>query len=314
MKISGYTFVRNATLLGYPLKASIQSILPLVDEFVICYCQGDENDNTYNEISSIESDKIKLVEGIWDPERFKKNTLYAFLSDMAKKSCEGDWLFYLQCDEVIHERHLDEIKTACFQYLEEKHVEGFLFNYRHFWGDYDHCFTHHGWYPREVRIVRNDPKIHSWRDAQSFRRIEDFKATTEDYLRTDSTQKLNVIALPSYIHHYGWVRPPETMVNKQNRMRKSFDPNRPLLQEAAFDYGPLQRIPKFKGTHPQVMQPMIDQWNWKSSLQYKGARNRNRRKHRHELIKYRLRSWIELNLLGGRELGGFRNYNIIGRY
>ena len=39
MKVSGFTFLRNAQKLGYPFAQSIRSILPIVDEFVIALPQ-----------------------------------------------------------------------------------------------------------------------------------------------------------------------------------------------------------------------------------------------------------------------------------
>ncbi len=110
MTISGYTFVRNAVKLAYPLKESILSILELVDEFVIVYIEGD--DDTLEVIESIKSDKIKIINGQWEPEKYTKNSLYSYLSDLAKKECKGDWLFYLQVDEVVHEKDLSVIKNA----------------------------------------------------------------------------------------------------------------------------------------------------------------------------------------------------------
>ena len=314
MKISGYTFVRNATKLAFPLKESILSILDFVDEFVIAFSPGDEDDKTLELITSIDSHKINLIHVDWEPEKFKQNTLYSHLSDLAKDNCKGDWLFYLQADEVIHENYLDIVKNACQYYLENNKVQGLLFNYKHFWGDYNHCFTHHSWYPREIRIIRNDPTIHSWRDAQSFRQFDDFLDNTENYLKKHGTQKLNVAVLPAYIYHYGWVRDPIKMRSKQNSMVNTLDPNQVIAPEMSIDYGPLSRVPLFTGTHPKVMLDRINKMNWQESLQYSGKIKAGRPKYKHEKLKYRLRSWIEINLLGGREIGGFRNYRIIDRY
>ncbi|HEX8039536.1 MAG TPA: glycosyltransferase family 2 protein, partial [Chryseosolibacter sp.] len=61
MKISGFTIVRNAAKLYYPVKPSIESILPLVDEFIVVLGDCDADDTTEKEISSIGSDKIRLI-------------------------------------------------------------------------------------------------------------------------------------------------------------------------------------------------------------------------------------------------------------
>ncbi len=46
MKISGFSFARNADVLGYPVAESIRSILPACDEFVIAVGKGDPGDRT----------------------------------------------------------------------------------------------------------------------------------------------------------------------------------------------------------------------------------------------------------------------------
>ncbi len=314
MTISGYTFVRNAVKLSYPLKESILSILDLVDEFVIVYCEGDEDDNTLEDIKSIGNDKIRIVEAKWDPEKFTKNTLYSYLSDVAKNTCIGDWLFYLQVDEIVHEKYLPIIQKACSAYLNDPDIEGLLFNYRHFWGDYDHCFTHHGWYPHEIRIIKNLPEIHSWRDAQSFRFYENFEPTTEFYMQKAGTRKLKVAKIPAFIYHYGWVRPPYTMSTKQDRMVETWEGRKSETVIVDFDYGPLNWVPLFKGSHPQIMQGLIKELSWQDSLKFTGNPSELRRPYKHERFKYRVKSWIELNLLGGREIGGFKNYRIVAKW
>jgi hypothetical protein len=314
MKISGYTFVRNAVKLAYPLKESILSIIEMVDEFVITYCPGDDDDNTLEVIESINSSKIKVIHAIWEPEKFKRNTLYSYLSDLAKNECTGEWLFYLQVDEVVHEQYLSTIFNACKYYLANKKVEGLLFNYKHFWGDYEHCFTHHGWYPREIRIIKNLPEIHSWRDAQSFRFYNYFESSTKFYQTKHGTRKLNVALIPAEIYHYGWVRPPQTMSDKHNRMSKTFRNNTSDVYSSDFDYGPLNKVPLFRDKSPAIMSERIQSLDWQDKLLYAGKRDRNRIKHRHERLKYRVRSWIEVNLLAGREIGGFKNYNLIEKY
>jgi hypothetical protein len=52
MKVSAFTFIKNGQILGYPFIQSIQSILPIVDEFVINVGQS-KIDAQLNRISSI---------------------------------------------------------------------------------------------------------------------------------------------------------------------------------------------------------------------------------------------------------------------
>lgn len=308
--------VRNGTKLYFPVKESILSILPLVDEFVIALGQGDDDDRTREEILSIGSAKIKFIDTVWDKVKYPYSTEFAHQTDIAKEYCSGDWLFYLQSDEVVHEKYLPVIKTACEKYLEDKEVEGLLFNYRHFWGDFDHYLDSHGWYPSEIRIIRNDPAIHSWKDAQSFRKIKDFKGTWEDYCRHKGTRKLKVARSGAEIYHYGWVRPPHVMASKKlvhDTLHHGAEKaeNRNKLLPGEFDYGPLNWLPVFKDSHPAVLRDWIRRFDWKGKLQYTGRPKPGRPKYKHEKLGNRILTFIEQKLLRGRHLGSFKNYRII---
>lgn len=310
MRISGFSMVRNATKIQYPVRQSIESLLPLVDEFCLALGKGDEDDYTEEEVKKIGSDKVKIIHTDWDIEKYPRGMVHAQQTDVAKSHCSGDWLFYIQADEVVHEEDLPKIKAQCEKYLNDPEVEGLIFDYLHFWGDYDHVHNSHKWYPHEIRIVRNDPEIHSWESAQSFRRIPDFDGV--NYRIQEGTKKLKVAPANARIFHYGYVRPPDY----QQRKRLSSFTNhkgRERAQEVfkelppAFDYGPLGPIPVFKKTHPAVMKELIDAVDWKEQLNY-GWKNPTKVKHAHRRLKYRLLTFIELYLLFGKRVGTFKNY------
>ncbi|MBW6514755.1 MAG: hypothetical protein K0B87_08375, partial [Candidatus Syntrophosphaera sp.] len=169
MKISGFSFVRNGIKLYYPVVESILSILTICDEFVIAVGKGDPDDMTRQAIEAIGDPRIRIIDTEWEEKWLKGGMVHSVQTDIAMQSCSGDWLFYLQSDEVVHEADLPRIKQRCAELLDDHRVEGLLFRYKHFWCDYDHCHTGHGWYPHEIRIVRNLPDIHSYQSAQSFR-------------------------------------------------------------------------------------------------------------------------------------------------
>ncbi|MGK7391648.1 MAG: glycosyltransferase family 2 protein [Candidatus Cyclobacteriaceae bacterium M2_1C_046] len=316
MKISGFTFVRNANKLYIPAKESIMSILPVVDEFWIALGKGDEDDHTREEIESIGSDKIKIIETEWDIASYPRNTVFAQQTDIAKEQCSGDWLFYLQCDEAVHEKYHETIVNDCRKYLHDEEVEGILFHYKHFWGDYEHYHVSHNWYPKEIRIIRNRPEIHSWKDAQSFRKFEEFGYTAQDYLRKENTEKLSVALTNAEIYHYGGVRPPAMMSYKSRRSSSSFHgatKSEQLLKDMpdVYDYGPLDRLPVFKEKHPSVMKDWMAKFDWKHQLQYSGPVNKNRPSLKHERLKYKILTFVEQKVLRGKQIGGFKNYKII---
>lgn len=312
MKISGFSFVRNGIKLYYPVVESVRSILPIVDEFVIAIGKGDADDSTREKIAAIGDSKIKIIDTIWDEKYFKKGVINAMQTNIAKAACSGDWLFYLQADEVVHEKYLAVIQARCQELLNNNEVEGLLFQYKHFWGDYNHYHGGHGWYPYEIRIIRNRPEIYSWQSAQSFRRFDYYDNPRQE----SGHHKLNVAKVAAEIFHYGWVRPPHLMQNKRRALdsvhwgiKRAKDYYEKAPRE--FDYGPLNLLTEFKETHPELMQEWISQMDWRDRLQYAGKPNPYRELHKHERRKYRFLSFIEKHVNGGEQIGGFKNYKLL---
>lgn len=312
MTISGFSFVRNATKLYYPVRESIESILPIVDEFVIAVGKGDADDRTLEEIRKIPSDKIKIIHTEWDRETYSHAAVYAQQTDVAKAACKGDWLFYLQSDEVVHEKYLPAIKARCEELLYDQSVEGLVFDYLHFWGSYSRYIVSHAFYPKEIRIIRNDLDIHSWKDAQSFRRIPDFDG--KNYFQREGTYKLKVASVDATVYHYGWVRPPYLMQKRRQSFAADIHGEEKAgqifeSQERVFDYGTLAKLGVFRDSHPAVMREFISRFNWADQI---GAVPPPGMEQKHDRIKYRLLTIVE-EWLGGRQIGGFKNYSLLKR-
>ncbi|MDX2284444.1 MAG: hypothetical protein NW241_09790 [Bacteroidia bacterium] len=313
MRISGFSFARNAVKLHYPIREAVASALPLVDEFVVALGDCDPDDGTREALESLHSPKLRILDTVWDLEAFPRGMEHAHQTDLAKAQCSGDWLLYLQADEVLHEADLPRIRARCEALLHRDDIEALLLRYHHFWGDYAHELRSHGWYREEIRIIRNRPEIHSWESAQSFRRIPQFDGRS--YRNPEGSFKLRAARADAAIYHYGWVRPPASMQTK----RQVFDRIHHGTEAAAarhaanapvFDYGDLSRIPRFRGTHPAVMAPRIAALDWQDQLRHGGGPPRSRGLVKHERLKYRLVSWLENRLFGGRTLWGFRNYEL----
>lgn len=311
MKISGFTFLRNADSLRYPYLESIRSVLDIVDEFVIALASSSEGDRTLEGILSLSSTKIKIIQTEWDTVKYHSGSVYAQQTDLAKSHCTGDWLMYLQADEVLHEDDTPLIRKACEKYFHDDRVEGFLCTYLHFWGDYDHYLPFHGWYGREIRIIRNRPDIHSFADAQSFRSMPDFDG--ESYFKAEGTRMLNVIKIPIRVFHYGWVRHPKFMATKNRTTSEHYYRHSNNIANE-FDYGNMSRIPRYRGTHPKVMVKAIDSFDWESSLRYTDDPVTNRGVMKHEKKLYRVITTIEKILFGGIQKFGYSNWKIIGKF
>ena len=167
---------------------------------------------------------------------------------------EADWCFYIQGDEIVHEQYVDTIKEGMLRWKDDKRVDGLLFKYLHFYGSYDYVGTSSRWYPHEIRIIRNDKRIYSYRDAQGFRKGDD--------------EKLNVKLLDAYVYHYGWVKDPRAMQRKQEIFHKLWHDDewveKNVTKTQEFDYAAhIDAVQKFTGTHPAVMQERIRNSNWK---------------------------------------------------
>lgn len=314
MKISGFTFMRNTAGLYYPFRESILSVLPIVDEFVVALGQGDDGDATEAMLLEMQEPKIAILKTEWDTSRFSGGTVYAQQTDLAREACSGHWLLYLQSDEVIHEQYLNTITNVCSQYLEDEHTEGFLFRYRHFWGDYRHCVVSHAWYPSEIRIIRNRPDIRSFADAQSFRAFTAFNGV--NYRDLKNSRHLRVRRIPAEVYHYGWVRPPSMMKRKSVVMDGYYHNPEEVQRRHAdkpepFDYGNMCDYSLFEGTHPRVMECFMQKFDWGNTLHFEPDYKPSRPSLKHERFKYRMLTAIEQKVLRGKQLFGYRNWKVI---
>lgn len=306
MKISGFSMCRNADLLYYPIKESILSALPIVDEFVVAVGEGKEGDKTLELLKSIDSPKLRIVKTKWDLNKFTHGTVHAQQTDMAKSHCTGDWLLYLQADEILHEDDHENILASAKLYQNDENVEALVFNYLHFWGDYSHLVNSHGWYPREIRMIKNLDEIHSWESAQSFRYISDFDGVS--YRRKTGTRKLFAAQCDARIFHYGWVRPPRLLTEKMLALDEIHSHPRPRFS-GDFQFGNMDDLDQYDGSHPKVMRDRMSMMDWQDQITSDPVNRKYPFKH--ERLKNRLITKVERSLLGGEQILAFKNYTLV---
>ncbi|MCK5014389.1 MAG: glycosyltransferase family 2 protein [Candidatus Omnitrophica bacterium] len=242
MKVSGFTIARNVIKFNYPILESIQSILPICDEFIVNV--GDSEDDTLNLIRSIDSDKIRIIQNIWDPSGGAE--VLSAQTNLALEVCTGDWAFYLQSDEVIHEDDLAKLKSIMRECFQDKEVDALRFRWLHFYGSYFRYRIDRGWYQKQDRIIRNNGTVESFGDAFGFRR------KNGEPLKRKNTD--------CFLYHYGWVHPKETMARRRlNAEEIGFTTLMDQERQEPYDYGNLNRFPVYFGTHPAVMREKIDQ-------------------------------------------------------
>lgn len=290
MKITGLTIIRNAVKNDYPVIESISSVLPVVDEMIVSVDTGD--DNTLELIKSIQSEKLKIVLSKWDMNLRTGGRVLALETNKALElvSSDTDWIFYIQADEVVHEQYHKTIRQAAEKYLEDKKVDGLLFKYLHFYGTYNYVADSRKWYNCETRIIRNNRGITSYLDAQGFRR---------------GNMKIDVAAIEAFIYHYGWVKHPIQMKQKQKNVSRfwvedSRELDAYLSSEDYFDFTAYDSLETFNGTHPAVMLSRIEKQNWKLNLDT----GRKKMDFRNKVLY-----WFEK--LTGKRLFTFSNHRII---
>ncbi len=244
MKISGFTFVRNALKYDYPIKECIETLSKLCDEVIVVVAESE--DETLSYIKSIHSDKLKLINSKWDTNlRFN---ILSQQTNLAMDNCSGNWGIYLQSDEIIHERYFPIIKQAILDCEGSMDIEGLLFDYKHFYGSYRLYNTGRSFYRNEVRAIRLGIGIKSHNDAKGFR-IRD--------------RKLIVKKVDAEIYHYGWARDPEKMIAKTINFHRLWHSEKDLDKIIARQPGNYKmrknfNLIIFEDTHPKILNNWLE--------------------------------------------------------
>lgn len=240
MRISGFTIVRNARKFNYPVLESIKSILPICDEFIVNV--GDSDDDTKAMIESLNDPKIKIIETHWDMSQRKE--VLSHQTNITLSHCKGDWAFYLQSDEVIHQDDLPRLKRCMQKFLHDERVDALRFKWLHFYGSYYRYRIDGGWYQKQDRIIRNNGQIESFGDAYGFRRKDG--------------RHLQRRHAGCFLYHYGWVQPQDVMAaRRQNAENIGFVELKNTERGKEYLFGDLNRFPIYFGSHPEVMEPLI---------------------------------------------------------
>ena len=237
MKVSAFTFIKNGQILGYPFLQSIQSILSIVDEFVINV--GVSEDDTLKLIHSIKDKKIRIIESKWNDEMKDRGYVYGQQKMIAQFNCTGDWVFYIEGDEIYHEKDLGQIKKCMEMHLNNSNVEALVFDFKHFYGNANSFLNSPGWYRSEARILKNS--VRSYAPDGLF------------WLVLDSNKKGRYPRAKSVgvtCYHYGWLRSEEQMNLKSSKVQKYWG-----AKAVEIDYSQIDQliIKEFKGSHPEVI-------------------------------------------------------------
>ena len=264
MKVSGFTFIRNARINGYPFIESINSILPIVDEFICVIGKGD--DSTRDEVSAINNSKIKIIDTVWNENMQDRGFVYGQQKMIGHYNCTGDWAFYLEADEVIHEKDLDKIRKTMYDNLNDKDVEAIYFDFLHFYGTPFQLGI--AGYRRAPRIIRNSIRAVA-PDGLFWVVLDDNKKGRYPNAKSSKAQ----------IYHYGHCRKITTMAEKLRQVGRYWGREHPVFS----GYGNIDiaELRPFTGSHPSIMNRWIAEeaeltFNQTSSYQLTKRDLRNR--------------------------------------
>jgi len=262
MIVSSFSYIRNGFTYGYPFIESIKSILPIVNEFIVVV--GDSTDGTKEAIEALNDDKIKIIDSIWDPNLRTGGKIFALQANIGidNTSKNSDWLFHLQPDEIVHEKDLFLIKDVMEKELHNNKIEGFLFNFINFYGDYQHYCPSRRFHQKEIRIIRNDKSIRSYRDSMGFRRFGD------SHSQWEKGKKLNVKQINATIYHYSWSRSPKKLKAKHIEFHNKYSSDDSFkdvyekIHGEEYQFNEYDYLKEFNGSHPAVMHNIIQAQDW----------------------------------------------------
>lgn len=270
MKVSGFTFVRNGTILGYPYLESIKSLLQLCDEVVVAV--GLSEDDTFAQIQNIQDPKLKIIQTTWNENMHDRGYVYAQQKMIAQFNCTGDWAFYLEADEVIHEKDIPLIKAQMKRFLNDQEVEALVFNYYHFYGSPKLIAKSPRWYEYAPRIIRNT--IRTWAPDGLFWIVMD---------KNKKGRYPKAALVGCHLYHYGHLRLKSAMNEKNKRVEKYWG-NKP----GSFSgYGGIDNktIIPFKESHPLIISSWLEN-NAEQELQFDPNYKLTFRDKKHRVIMF----------------------------
>lgn len=241
--------VKNGIKYDYSFIESCLSILPACDEFV--FVEGEGDDGTYEKLLEFQSKhpaKVKVFRHSWVKEHYD---VLSELTNVAIEHCTGDFHFQIQADEAVHESYHKKIRDLM-------HQPGDLFGFRalHFYSGFNTVYKPGVFYDHFYRMARRSlyPKIRSFSDAMTL------GCPDSDGWKVKMCQDISV-------YHYGYVRMPKALIEKQKQMTKWWG-YQELDQYLADGEARGQidweqkhhrdRLERFQGVHPTPMLPWID--------------------------------------------------------
>lgn len=293
MKIEGFTYVRNGLKMGYPFIASIQSLLPIVSKLIVVL--GDSDDGSREAIENLKNEKIVIVDNVWKQDDIDPGGIFREQSNIGVDHLSGDWAIHLQADEVLKDSDHIEILKYIKIADEMDDVDGLLFPFNHFWGDFKYVRNTRRTHAFEIRAFKNHRNVRSYKDSQGFRKFD-------PSLPEHKGDKLLVLKTDIPIYHYPYTRNPKLINKKAEKFRRYLYQKDPLDESASktdFDFNEVDRLDVFEGDHPIYMNDIIAKQDW--VFEYDPSRSNMRLK---DKLLYPLEKFCGIRLFE------YRNYKL----
>jgi hypothetical protein len=286
--LSGFTLVRNAVKLDFPIIPAIRSVLEVCDEVVVNV--GKSEDATRDLVASVGDPRVRILDSVWDFTL--KNEMISQETLKAMAACRGEWGIYIQADEVLEESGAHRLREQAREWDADARVEGLLVDYLHFYGGFDRIATNRRWYRREVRCIRLGSDIRPYQGAQGFRVGPEYR-------------KIRARPTGARMFHYGWARPARA-IREKLEVSKTIYPWSRERSAREQERGYLEWLPLLKpypGPHPRAAA------EWVRERMVDPERRIGPRHFRAEHLRLYVSDWIER--LTGARVFEFRNYQLV---
>jgi len=186
MSISVVFIIRNAIKQGYCFWESLLSCLPFADEIIIS--EGMSNDGTDKYIKEFAKKycgcvPIHIFYDEWGESYHGE--MIAKISQNAINRASENWIYYLQADEIVHEKNIDYIKS-----ITNSKYNSVEFPFYHFIRSWSP--SKEG-YKSAIRMIRNKRDIFLKGDAWNF------EGNIEPVCKAENAIKS--------VYHFAWVFP-----------------------------------------------------------------------------------------------------------
>jgi glycosyltransferase involved in cell wall biosynthesis len=249
MKVSGFTAIKNAVRLDFPVVECIRSILPLVDEFIVVL--GDSDDGTEELLKTLDDPRVRIVKTEWNPNVGHGGFTIAQQTTIGLLMCTGKWAIHIQADETIHEKDHAHIRRLMEKYQDDDGVESLSLHRTHFYGDYQTYML-----PADdlcVRIVKPHRFVLSRGDAAGFTVHPKYK---------ERGRRITTLDTGVMLYHYFSLRKPDALGAKLQAQKILMDGEETARFEETsmseyYRFYPKAFLHRFDGSHPAAMQDRI---------------------------------------------------------